>query len=81
MARHLLDNNALSAYLDRRSAVHRRAAETRRQSGTLGIGTPVLAELLAGLERSASRERNFMALRAALPTLRIWPFDRAAAFQ
>ena len=81
MPRYLLDSNALRDYLERLSAVHRRAAEERRRGARLGIGTPVLAETLAGLERSSSRVRNQAALSAALPTLTVWPFDRAAAVE
>jgi tRNA(fMet)-specific endonuclease VapC len=45
------------------------------------IAVPVLAELVYGIERSATRERNMKLLQAALPTLRLWPFDQDAAFE
>jgi tRNA(fMet)-specific endonuclease VapC len=42
---------------------------------------PVLAELVFGIERSQSRNRNMQRLKAALPSLNLWPFDPAAAFE
>ena len=47
----------------------------------IGIGTPVLAELVSGIERSQTRERNLQRLQVALPSPRLWPFDREAAFE
>ena len=47
----------------------------------IGIGVPVLAELVFGIERSRSRDRNLQRLQAALPSLKLWPFDPAAAFE
>jgi tRNA(fMet)-specific endonuclease VapC len=46
----------------------------------IGIGVPVLAELVSGIERSQSRDRNWQRLKAALPSLKLWPFDLQAAF-
>lgn len=45
----------------------------------IGICVPVLGELWCGVERSSSRARNEQQLRRALPDLKIWPFDEAAA--
>src|SRR5437868_6846736 len=42
---------------------------------------PVLAELVAGIERSGSRDRNLKSLKAALAALKLWPFDPTAAFE
>jgi len=42
---------------------------------------PLLAELLYGIELSASRDRNMQSLQKALPTWKIWPFEEAAAFE
>lgn len=41
----------------------------------------MLAELVYGIEKSATRDANMKLLRAALPTLRLWPFDHIAAFE
>jgi tRNA(fMet)-specific endonuclease VapC len=40
---------------------------------------PVVGELFAGIELSASREKNLARLIRSLNALFLWPFDRAAA--
>src|SRR5207249_74503 len=45
----------------------------------IGIGIPVLAELLYGIELSVTREKNMQRLEIALPTLTRWPFTEEAA--
>lgn len=47
----------------------------------IGIATPVLAELVAGIEKSQTRDRNMKRLLTNLGPLKLWPFDRAAAFR
>lgn len=42
---------------------------------------PVLAELAGGIENSQSRDRNMKNLKAALASLKTWPFDSPAAFE
>ena len=41
----------------------------------------MLAEIVAGIECSQSRDRNVRALTAAMKTITIWPFDEVAAFK
>jgi tRNA(fMet)-specific endonuclease VapC len=79
MRRFLLDTGIASDYINHRNGVRERAAEEVRQGNRLGIGTPVLAELLFGIEGSATREENMRRLYRALPTLKLWSFDEAAA--
>jgi tRNA(fMet)-specific endonuclease VapC len=81
MTRFLLDSGIVSDYLSRRNGVFERAKREAENGNRVGTATPVLAELLAGIERSQSRERNLQALRAALPTLKRWSFDEDAAFE
>lgn len=45
----------------------------------IGICTPVLGELWAGIELSVSRRRNEQQLKLALSILAVWPFDDVAA--
>lgn len=45
----------------------------------IGIGLPVLAELLAGIENSASREKNLEIVNHNLRLFRLWPFTAEAA--
>ena len=79
MTRFLLDSGIANDFVHRRSSVSQRADEERHKGNRIGIGTPVLGELLAGLGGSASRERNLQRVRHALSRLILWPFDRAAA--
>src|SRR5262249_55908353 len=51
----------------------------RRVGNRIGICTPVLGELWAGVEGSISRERNLQRLRLALSRLIIWPYTNDAA--
>lgn len=81
MTRFLLDTGIASDYVNRRSGVYERAQRETAKGNVVGIGIPVLAELAAGIEHSRSRDRNMDSLQAALTALRLWPFDRAAAFE
>ena len=45
----------------------------------IGICVPVLGELWAGIEGSASRDRNLRSLRHALSRLSVWPYGNEAA--
>jgi tRNA(fMet)-specific endonuclease VapC len=81
MSRYLLDSSIASDYINRRNRVYERARDEVLKGNPVGIGTPVLAELVSGIERSASRDRNYKTLQIALNSLRIWPFDRATAFE
>jgi tRNA(fMet)-specific endonuclease VapC len=58
MTRFLLDSNAAGDYIDRRHGVFERAALEVAKGNRIGIGVPVLGELVARIERSDSRERN-----------------------
>jgi tRNA(fMet)-specific endonuclease VapC len=80
MTRFLLDSGIASDYINRRRGVYERARAELAKGNLIGIGIPVLAELVSGIERSATRDRNIQRLHGALPSLRLWPFDVAAAF-
>ena len=47
----------------------------------IGICTPVLGELWAGVEGSISRESNLQRLRRSLSRLVVWPYTNDAAAQ
>lgn len=79
MKRYLLDSNAVSAFIPRRKSFAERLREARRRGDRIGTCEPVIAELLNGLELSASREENTIRLRRALSQIKSWPFNRAAA--
>lgn len=79
MTRYLLDAGIAGAYADNRRSVMERAREAAAQGGRVGICTPVLGELWAGVEMSTSRERNLRSLRSALASWTVWPYTHEAA--
>ena len=81
MTRFLLDTNMAGHYINRRQGVFDRARLEVANGNPIGIGVPVLAELVAGIEHSSSRDRNMKRLKTALASLRLWPFDSSAAFE
>lgn len=80
MMRFLFDSGIASDYVNQRHGVYERARAEVAKGNPIGIAIPVLAELVAGIEHSASRDRNLKKLKTSLPTLKLWPFDTAAAF-
>jgi tRNA(fMet)-specific endonuclease VapC len=81
MTRFLLDSNSASDYINQRFGVFEHARGEVAKGNPIGIGIPVLAELVAGIEHSSSRDRNMQSLKTALPSLKLWPFDPAAAYE
>jgi tRNA(fMet)-specific endonuclease VapC len=81
MTRFLLDTNSAGHYINRRHSVFERAYAEVAKGNPIGIGIPVLAELVAGIEHSNSRDRNIKILKAALTSLKVWPMDSPAAFE
>jgi tRNA(fMet)-specific endonuclease VapC len=79
MSRFLLDTNAMGDLMNRRRGVHVRAAEARKLGAHIGTCEPVVAELFAGIENSATRDENLVVLRRTLAGLRCWPLDRRAS--
>lgn len=81
MTRYLLDSGIASDFINRRHGVYDRARLEVAKGNPIGIGLPVLAELVAGIEHSQSRDRNIKRLAGALASLKRWPLDQAAAFE
>lgn len=81
MIRFLLDTGIAADYLNKRHGVFERARAERAKGNHIGIAIPVLAELVYGIEKSATRDANMKLLRATLPTLKLWPFDETAALE
>src|SRR5262245_56693032 len=81
MKRLLLDSGVAADYVHRRSGVREQVTQRVRAGVRVGIGVPVLAELVFGIENSASRDRNMQTLITAIPSVRLWPFDKRAAFE
>jgi tRNA(fMet)-specific endonuclease VapC len=81
MRRFLLDTGMAGDFIDRRRGVYEHARHEAARGNRLGIGIPVLAELVYGIELSTSRDRNMQRLWTALPAWKVWPFDDNAAFE
>lgn len=79
MRRFLLDSGIAGDLINRRHGAFERARQEVAKGNRIGM--PVLAELVYGIECSASRDRNMMALRSALANFTLWPFDETAAFE
>jgi tRNA(fMet)-specific endonuclease VapC len=78
--RYLLDSGPAADCIFRRG-VFERAREARNRGAKIGIGLPVLGELVGGVEASATRDENWPILRRGLATFVLWPFDQAAAWE
>jgi tRNA(fMet)-specific endonuclease VapC len=81
VTRFLLDSGIASDYVNHRRGVYERAREEVRRGNIIGIGTPILAELVSGIEQSASRDRNFKSLKTAIGSWKLWTFEDRAAFE
>jgi tRNA(fMet)-specific endonuclease VapC len=79
VSRYLLDTNAAADAIFRRRGVPERVKAAMEAGHDLGIGSPVLGELYAGVEYSKSRDANLATLRHSLKAFRLWPFTPEAA--
>lgn len=79
MRRFILDSGIASDCINRRYRVFEHARESVAGGARIGVGTPVLGELLSGIESSASRDRNLERFQRAVSTWIVWPYDRDAA--
>jgi tRNA(fMet)-specific endonuclease VapC len=74
-----LDSGPASDFINRRQGVYERAKQVVADGHRVGICTPVLGELWAGVCGSTSRRRNEQRLIRRLGELVVWPYDLAAA--
>src|SRR5262245_20343327 len=81
MKRYILDSGPAFDCMFRRFGVSERMVQMRRAGAKIGIGMPILGEIIAGIEASETRERNWPVFRRSLNMFRLWPFDRRAAFE
>jgi tRNA(fMet)-specific endonuclease VapC len=79
MRRYLLDTGSAGDFINRRQGVDERVEAEIRRGNVIGIGMPVLAELLFGAELSRRPEETRQAIARRLARVRLWPFDVAAA--
>src|SRR5437660_1616783 len=79
--RFLLDTGPANDFLFQRRGVQDRVEAARRAGGKIGICTPVLGEIVGGLEGSDSREASWEIARRRLGKLICWPYEKAAAYE
>jgi tRNA(fMet)-specific endonuclease VapC len=79
MSRYLLDTNAVADCIFRRRGVPERVRAAKQEGHTIGTGIPVLAELFAGIEYSASRDANIDIVNRNVSLFRQWPLTPEAA--
>ncbi|MBI2925204.1 MAG: type II toxin-antitoxin system VapC family toxin [Verrucomicrobia bacterium] len=81
MTRYLLDSGIASDLINRRGLVPVRVREARLRGDRVGLGTPVLGELIAGIQNSNDPPRQLATMWRNLGRLTLWTFDRAAALE
>ena len=81
VTRYLLDSGIASDLINRRGWVPGRVKEARLRGDRVGLGTPVLGELIAGIQNSNDPQRHLAIMWRNLAQLALWTFDRAAAIE
>ena len=81
VTRFLLDSGIASDLINRRGLVPLRAREARLRGDRVGLGTPVLGELIAGIRNSNDPRRHLTALWRSVGLLTLWTFDKEAAIE
>lgn len=79
--RYLLDTGPAQDFLFQRRGIQPRIEQARLSGAKIGICTPVLGEIVAGLEGSSSRETSWDIARRKLGKLVCWPYDQTAAYE
>ena len=79
MKRYLLDTGVAADFVFRRKHVPESVEKLVQSGSRVGVCTPVLGELWAGVEYSKTQHRNRHRLIIALERLVVWPYDEQAA--
>jgi len=79
--RYLLDTGPAFDFLFQRRGVQDRVEAARRAGAKIGICTPVLGEIVGGLEGSDSREASWEIARRRPGKLLCWPYEKPAAHE
>jgi len=79
VTRYLLDSGIASDLINRRGLVPARVRAERLNGNRVGLATPILAELIAGIYNSNDPHRHLLALWRSVSQLVLWNFDKAAA--
>src|SRR5436309_10850474 len=81
VTRFLLDSGIASDLINRRGLVPARVRTARLRGDRVGLGTPVLGELVAGIQNSNDPPRHLAAMWRNITQLALWSFDKAAAIE
>jgi tRNA(fMet)-specific endonuclease VapC len=81
MQRYLLDSGPAQDFLFQRRGIQDRVINARQGGAKIGICTPVLGEIIAGLEGSQNREHSRAITNRRLCKLICWPYDITAAYE
>ena len=81
MTRYLLDSGIASDFVNARGRVRARVMEAARAGHRIGLGTPVLGELIGGVMASNDPVWHAQRLRQEIAPLRLWSFDAGAAHE
>ena len=81
MTRYLLDTGIASDLINRRGLVPARVKAARLRGDRVGLGTPVLGELIAGIQNSNDPPRHLATMWRNIAQLALWSFDKAAAIE
>jgi tRNA(fMet)-specific endonuclease VapC len=79
MKRYLLDSGIASDFVNARGPVRARVVAAARAGHRIGLGTPILGELIGGVMASNDPIRYGKRLRQEIAPLRLWSFDAEAA--
>ena len=79
--RYLLDSGPALDLIFHRRGVRERVKEAGRKGSKIGIGLPVLGEIIGGIEASTTRDQNWDIVTRGLSALILWPFDKPAAYK
>ena len=79
MKRYLLDSGIASDFVNARGTVRARVMDAARAGQRIGLGTPILGELIGGVMASNDPARHLQRLRQEIAGLRLWAFDAEAA--
>ncbi len=79
--RYLLDTGPAQDFLFGRRGVQERIEAARLAGAKVGICTPVLGEIVGGLEGSISHAASWEIARRRLGKLFCWPYEKSAAYE
>jgi tRNA(fMet)-specific endonuclease VapC len=79
--RYLFDTGPAFDCMFGRRGVYDRLREVKANGAKVGIGMPVLGEIIAGVESSQSRDASWKVVSRSLALFVHWPFDEEAAYE